>query len=893
MSPWARLKSPQFWFVLLLFAVSMAAAHGAALERGKKDAELKAALDHRSQEVWKGQEGEIPAPHTTVYYSIVFAIWVATALLTVALCFYALKRSGVPSNYWVIFWTFSYLAYLVHFYWAAGVLFGWDFAAILGSKIGINPDPEKVVCNPIPDLILTGWWGVDVLLAWVIYSGNPRWLRIERGLISLFALVAFFGATVLAAKAGPVVRVIGIIMLVSVLSCYLLRIVMRPLEPGSLGALLYVYSFRFINIFRPWYQLPTWLGVMNLGALREVLRAENLHSTSHDMNGQEVIPVTNPEGRTPPPPPAFDPAKLTERDIDGFYNDLHDLEMGSGSELDPNATLPGTILRSNPGARFGRNVPLKEAFPEPEPRLLEPSPREISMRLLGRTEFKKAEILNYLAAAWIQFETHDWFFHGNPRPGNEFKINLASKDPWGSGPMLIRRTTADPTRLSNDGKGPPTYANAESHWWDGSQVYGSDPAKMDQLRRDPDHQLVPYGKLYVKDGLLPIDPASQTDLSGFNGNWWIGLTLLHTLFTLEHNAICEHLHREYLEWNGDQIYHTAHLVNAALMAKIHTVEWTTAILPNPVLQIGMNANWYGLLSANVRKAFGRISDNESFSGIPGSETNHHTAPYTLTEEFVAVYRMHPLMRNDIDLCRVADGNLVGTVPLEDLLNKGARLHVDPMPPVAGNVPPDAPAKVRGSLADWFYSFGICNPGALVLHNYPNYLRDFYRPDGDHIDLAAIDILRDRERGVPRYNRFRKLLHLPRMRSFTELCHDDRDLAKELEDVYKDIDRVDLMVGSYAEQFPPLFGFSDTAFRIFILMASRRLKSDRFFTTDFTPEVYSPAGIDWITNNGMASILLRHYPELAPALRGVKNPFAPWATIDASRMYQLYETREAV
>ena len=43
-----------------------------------------------------------------------------------------------------------------------------------------------------------------------------------------------------------------------------------------------------------------------------------------------------------------------------------------------------------------------------------------------------------------------------------------------------------------------------------------------------------------------------------------------------------------------------------------------------------------------------------------------------------------------------------------------------------------------------------------------------------------------------------------------------------------------MVGLYAEPLPKGFGFSDTAFRVFILMASRRLKSDRFFTRDYTP-----------------------------------------------------------
>jgi hypothetical protein len=894
MNPFQRLSSPQFWFVLLLFALLMGLAHLGAEWRGGKDAELASALDAHRTEPWKGQQGELPAPHSDLYYRIVLSIWVTTLLVTVAFCFYALRRAGAPSNYWVVFWTFSYLGYLVHFYWSAGILFGWDLQAILHSSIGVNSDPEKVVCNPIPDFVLTVWWGVDVPLAWAIWRGTPRWLQIERGAVTLFALVAFFGATVLAAKAGPVIRVLGVSMAVSVLFCYGLRIVLRPLEPGSLSAFLFVGSFRILNLFRPWHQLPTLLGIMNLAALREVLRAKNLHSTSVLPDGGEVIPVTNPAGRTPPP--SFDASLLTSRQVDGYFNDLHDPEMGSASELD-NASPLRNVVRSNPGARFGRNVPLKEAYPETEARLLQPSPREISHRLLGRTNFKPAGILNYLAAAWIQFETHDWFFHGNPLPGNEFRIDLEGEDPWQKiqNPMLVRRTPADPTRVVNDGKGPPTYVNAESHWWDASQVYGDDPVTADCLRRednDASKPLVPDGKFFLKNNLLPIDPATRTDMSGFTGNWWIGLTLLHTLFTLEHNTICDVLKEEYPDWSPDRIYNTARLVNAALMAKIHTVEWTPAILPNPALQIGMNANWWGLLSANVRKAFGRVSANEGFSGIPGSETAHHAAPYSLTEEFVAVYRMHPLMRDDIDLYRVGDGNLIGTVPLPALLKDGARMHINPIPPAPPGTPPGPAAAFVGSIADWFYSFGICNPGALVLRNYPNYLRDFERPDGDRIDLAAVDVMRDRERAVPRYNRFRELLHLPRVSSFKQMCADP-ELARELQDVYKDVDRVDLMVGAYAETPPPLFGFSDTAFRIFILMASRRLKSDRFFTTDFTPEVYSPAGMDWITQNGMASILLRHYPELAVALRGVDNPFAPWKTVRDSRTYQPYEDREGV
>ena len=71
------------------------------------------------------------------------------------------------------------------------------------------------------------------------------------------------------------------------------------------------------------------------------------------------------------------------------------------------------------------------------------------------------------------------------------------------------------------------------------------------------------------------------------------------------------------------------------------------------------------------------------------------------------------------------------------------------------------------------------------------------------------------------------------------------------------------------------GFSETAFRIFILMASRRLKSDRFFTDDFRPEIYTEFGVDYIRKNSMTTVLKRHYPQVSRALEGVVNPFAPW------------------
>jgi hypothetical protein len=573
-----------------------------------------------------------------------------------------------------------------------------------------------------------------------------------------------------------------------------------------------------------WDRLPRALGIVALVGIRSRLRRENLHDT------ETVAPLPRADGRPD--------RALRARTLDGSFNDLETPHMGAI------------------GARFGRNVPLEHTFPEPLPDLLEPSPRVVSRELLTRREFIPATTLNLLAGAWLQFEVHDWFSHGKNAADDPWEVELAADDPWQERPMRIPRTRRDPTS-DDDPSTPPTYVTADSHWWDASQIYGSDQGFADALRSGE------RGKLRLDErGLLPADLERHVDLEGVAANFWLGLALLHTLFTREHNAICDALHADNPSWSDEELYDRARLVNAALMAKIHTVEWTPAIIAHPTTRLAMNANWWGLVGERLTKRFGRLGRGEVLSGIPGSPTNHHAAPYSLTEEFVAVYRMHPLVPDEFTF-RSLDGDGVlqeRTFREIGALETRARLE-------------------EIGMANGLYSFGVSHPGAITLHNYPRFLQELERPDGTLLDLAAIDVLRVRERGVPRYNDFRQLFHKPRLRSFDELTPNG-DWAEELRAVYGDVDRVDLMVGLYAEPLPKGFGFSDTAFRVFVLMASRRLKSDRFFTRDYTPDVYSPTGFRWVRDNTMRSVLLRHYPELEPALRGVENAFAPWNRVTA-------------
>jgi hypothetical protein len=582
-----------------------------------------------------------------------------------------------------------------------------------------------------------------------------------------------------------------------------------------------------------WDRLPVYLGVASLVGVRQRLREGNLYDTE--------TPYTKKDR------PLSEPEERYHRAADGSYNDLENVRMGSA------------------GTRFGRNVPMVgRTYPASlRGTMMEPNPREISLELMTRKTFLPVRGLNLLAAAWIQFMVRDWVSHGKGDMEQAWEVPPVDGEhrwPASERPMRIPRTLDDCTRSAQEEGMPPTYVNKVTHWWDGSQIYGSTDEEARSIRSHQDGML----KVSLSpDEMISADPDTAK-LAGQEPGFWIGLGIMGALFSLEHNEICKRLREEFPSWTDDELFQCARLVNAALMAKIHTLEWTPAILGHPTLQASMQSNWWGLAGEQIHKLFGRVSDNEMISGIPGSPTDHFGVPFTMTEEFVAVYRMHPLIPDKYTF-RSADSGKV--LPIRG--KKKLKLEE-----VAGKHALDIMKQV--SMPDLLYSFGLAHPGEITLYNYPRSLQKFKRPDNDKLmDLAATDILRTRELGVPRYNEFRELLHLPPVRAFEDLTDDPR-AAEDLRRVYKDnIDLVDLMVGLYAEPRPEGFGFSDTAFRIFILMASRRLNSDRFFTKDYTPEVYTQAGLDWIDYNDMSTVVRRHFPDLAPSLRNVKNAFFPW------------------
>ncbi len=488
------------------------------------------------------------------------------------------------------------------------------------------------------------------------------------------------------------------------------------------------------------------------------------------------------------------------RTIDGTCNNLDHPMMGS-------VDMP-----------FSRN--LKPSEPHKDGEVDVAIVASAMKRPYGEPPSDTLQNFNQLASAWIQFMTHDWFQH---------EIDGRKQPKYFRGPLRNRVT----------------------HWWDASQIYGSSKEEESRVR--------------LKNGKLHLDENNELDyndfgvpLTGFNENFWVGLHVFHTIFSREHNYIVDSLSAAYPEMSDDEKYETARLCVSAILAKIHLLEWTPALLDNTISTLSLNVTWYGLKNA-VSGLFsgvplGQVEGIINALNVPAVLTNEfdsrltiQNTPFSITEEFVAVYRMHPFLPDELDI----DGRKLS---LHEFTFKDARTLTvkKEATEVLLNALSKAPAR------------------QLSLVNYPYTLYDLHVPGRGKLNLAEIDLKRDRERNIPRYNDARRQLLLEPYASLDDLTDNEEDL-KILKSIYTDIEQVDFMVGCLADkERPEGFAFGVVPYHIFVVMASRRIFSDRFFMEGLNVENYSPWGLNYVMNESFQSILVRHFP----ALDGVvpQNPF---------------------
>src|SRR5205823_1567164 len=145
------------------------------------------------------------------------------------------------------------------------------------------------------------------------------------------------------------------------------------------------------------------MSLLNLDMFRYVLRRRNLI---------DPAPAEAPPRARPVPILASEDERIA-RTFDGRFNDLSAPEMGAVGQC------------------FGRNI---EPIYQPE-LLDEPNPVVVSETLLKREAFIPARSLNILAAAWIQFQVHDWVAHERyPLGKNDVRVALPPGFGWRNTP---------------------------------------------------------------------------------------------------------------------------------------------------------------------------------------------------------------------------------------------------------------------------------------------------------------------------------------------------------------------------------------------------------------------------------------------------------------------------
>ena len=100
------------------------------------------------------------------------------------------------------------------------------------------------------------------------------------------------------------------------------------------------------------------------------------------------------------------------------------------------------------------------------------------------------------------------------------------------------------------------------------------------------------------------------------------------------------------------------LINTAQIVQIHTREWTGAILNTDFIHESLIAQWFGRLSPRVAQLLKDMNINLSSNSFPshmGNPPDYRGVPFSLTEEFVSVYRMHSLLPDRIAIREMSTG----------------------------------------------------------------------------------------------------------------------------------------------------------------------------------------------------------------------------------------------
>ncbi|CAB1335023.1 unnamed protein product, partial [Coregonus sp. 'balchen'] len=483
-----------------------------------------------------------------------------------------------------------------------------------------------------------------------------------------------------------------------------------------------------------------------------------------------------------------------------------------------------------------------------------PLPRLVSTTMIGTETITPDDRYTHMLMQWGQFLDHDLdstvaalsqsrFSDGqlctnvctNDAPC--FPIQFPPGDPRqarsGARCMFFVRSSpvcgSGMTSLLMNSVFPREQINQLTSYIDASNVYGSSRHESEEVRDLASQRGLLRQGIVQRSGkpLLPFATGPPTEcmrdenespipcfLAGdHRANEQLGLTSMHTVWFREHNRVATELLRLNPHWDGDTIYHEARKIVGAQMQHITYNHWLPKVLGDTGLKLmgdyrGYNPN----INAGILNAF-------ATAAFRFGHTLINPILYRLDENF------QPIPQGHISLHRAFFS------PFR-IVNEGG---IDPL--------------LRGL-------FGVAGKMRVStqLLNTELTERLFSMAHAVALDLAAMNIQRGRDHGIPPYNDYRTFCNLTSAQSFDDLRNEIKNpqVREKLQRLYGTPLNIDLFPALMAEDLVPGSRLGPTLMCLLAAQFKRLRDGDRFWYEN--PGVFTPAQLTQLKQASLTRVL---------------------------------------
>ena len=449
-----------------------------------------------------------------------------------------------------------------------------------------------------------------------------------------------------------------------------------------------------------------------------------------------------------------------------------------------------------------------------------PNARSISNSAMAQdSSVLNAAMSSSMLWQWGQFLDHD-ISHTPPIVPVEFlPIAVPLGDPVfdsaQTGQATLRFVRSEFYRGTGAGPdNPREQVNNLTAFIDASQVYGSNGARAralringgtGKLRASGDGRFLPYNL----DGLENEGGNQRRDLflaGDVRANEQVGLTALHTLFMREHNRLAEETARQHPHLDGDSIYEIVRKIVGAQMQVITFNEFLPLILGPDAI--------------------------DPYEGYDPS------VDPTITNEFsTSAFRVGHTMLPP-ELLRISASGNEDEISLADAF-------FDPTLPVD-----------RG-ISEFLVGLTVQQAQEVDLLIVDEVRNLLFREQGVRgMDLAALNIQRNRDHGVADYNSVRQAYGLTTVTDFSGVSSDP-DVQQKLRETYGEVGDSELWVTGLAEDHVEGAMVGKTFHSIISEQFHRLRDGDRFWFENDPYFRTNPELLDELRATTLAEIIRRN------------------------------------